>query len=230
MIDLLLLAILAVITWCVASEGAWGAGMMLVVVVLSALLAMNFFEPLAGILQAGAVPGSMWSMRVDVISLVGLFALFVTLLRAGSEKLCPAFLQINGFAYEIARWSFSALTGYVTIAFLLTALHTAPLPREFMGFAPELGRRTGPLVRMAPDFQWLGFTQYVSEKVIRGRAIFDGPVFEVGEFEKRPWPTFPIRYAHRRASVGLPPTTGSGAPGGGMKRIQRSSGGGGGGF
>lgn len=228
MIDLLLLAILAIITWCVSSEGAWGAGIMLVIVVLSALLAMNFFEPLAGVLQAGAAPGSMWSLRVDVIALIGLFILFVSLLRAGSEKLCPTFLQINGLAYEIARWSCSALTGYVTIAFLLTALHTAPLPREFMGFAPELGRRTGPLVRMAPDFQWLGFTQYVSEKVLRGRVIFDGPQFTVGEIDNKVWPTFPIRYASRRGSIGTAPTTGPGSPGGGMKRIKKSSGGGGG--
>ena len=35
------------------------------------------------------------------------------------------------------RWTCGLATGYVTVAFLLTALHTAPLPREFLGFSGE---------------------------------------------------------------------------------------------
>ena len=94
------------------------------------------------------------------------------------------------------------MTGYVTIAFLLTALHTAPLPREFLGFTPERNNFFGML---APDRDWLGFVQYVSEKSMpsseEGR-IFDGSRFRLPYHENDVWPTFIFRYASRRENFG----------------------------
>ena len=81
----------------------------------------------------------------------------------------------------------------MTMAILLTSLHTAPLPREFMAFAPERSNFFGS----APDRQWLGFTQYVSEKplatMVRNPSggknsymprIFDGHYQKVGDPNK----------------------------------------------
>jgi hypothetical protein len=206
MIDILLLAIIAAVTWCVASEGAWGAALICISVLFSGLLAMNYFEPLANHLQQMA---PAWGDRCDVIALVGLFTGFVLLFRAATDHLSPTFIQLDGIVYEIGRWSSAALTGYVTMAFLLTALHTAPLPREFIGFRPE---RNNLLELAAPDRQWLGFVHYVSEKNLqqRSRRRFDGPSFQVGTATNTVWPSFPIRYATRRdstASIASQPPT-----------------------
>ena len=43
MFDTVLLVIWLVVTWCVAGEGPFGAAVNCVVVVISGLLAMNFF-------------------------------------------------------------------------------------------------------------------------------------------------------------------------------------------
>ncbi len=193
MIDVALLIIVAVVTWCVASEGAWGAATMLITVILSGLLAMNFFEPLANFLQTNA--GPTWGARFDILALLGLFIGFVFALRSLMEYLIPTFIQVHPVAYEGVRWVCAAVTGYVTMAILLTALHTAPLPREFLGFTAE---RDNFLMLTAPDRQWLGFTQYVSERVFPGARIFDGPRFTVGNYPNDTWPSFPIRYATRR--------------------------------
>lgn len=200
MVDILLLIILGVVTWVVASEGAYSAGLTFVCVLFSGLLAMNFFEPVAVFLQNHIFTSPTWAARCDVIALVGLFAGFVFALRAATEYLAPTFIQVHPLVHELGRWGFGVLTGYVTMAFLLTALHTAPLPREFLGFTPEPARRSGPLGSLAPDFQWLGFTQHVSERVFSqsgGGRIFDGPRFRAGDIEGV-WPSFPIRYATRR--------------------------------
>jgi hypothetical protein len=183
----------------VASEGAWGAASLCLSVLFAGLLAMNFFEPLATFLESNV--SSAWATHWDVIALVGLFALFIFLLRTAGEYLQPRFLQLPTLVYEIGRWSAAALTGYVTIAFLLTALHTAPLPREFMGFRPE---RNNFFNAAAPDRQWLGFVQYVSEHVLRKgneNRIFDGPQYAVPTQPNTTWPTFPLRYAMRRQSL-----------------------------
>jgi uncharacterized membrane protein required for colicin V production len=212
MIDLLLLAILAGVAWCVAGEGAWGAVLTCLAVIFAGLLAMNYFEPLAAVLEK-SLPIS-WASRVDFIALVVLFGVLTTLIRVGTDYIAPTMIDVHPAAYHAVRWGFGALTGYITMAILLTALHTAPLPRTFLGFKPERPNFFGAA---APDQQWLAFTQHVSEDVFVKREIklddqrnrheikriFDGLVYWLPTREPTyvQLPTFAIRYASRRERV-----------------------------
>lgn len=222
----LVLLVFGVVAWCVASEGAWGAGLTFLAVLFASLLAMNFFEPLAGMIDENG--GDFLRDYSDLLALTGLFALFVFLARAGGDYLAPIDLEMDGHVYQAARWIFALSAGYTTTAFLLTALHTAPLPREFIGFKPE---RKNLLDMAAPDRQWLGFVQHVSEKVLPTGTVFDGgmPPDLAANFKDSPdhryWPSFPIRYATRRDELAsgtstkkfipAPTTTPSGSMGGG---------------
>jgi hypothetical protein len=210
MIDVILLVILGLVAWCVASEGVVGAALTLVSVVFAGLLAINVFEPLASFLERTISLGPAWSYRWDFLALMGSFALFVFLLRLMCEHLSPTFVQTQQLVHDIGRWACGLLTGYVTIAFLLTALHTAPLPRvvskagttEFLGFRAERSNFFG----MAPDRQWLGFTQHVSLGALRRGRPFDGPLYARGDYhgekgEPLLWPSFPLRYAFRREQI-----------------------------
>jgi hypothetical protein len=195
----LLALIFGIVTWCVASEGAWGAALTFLCVLFAGLLAMNFFEPVAAFIERSG--GNFFIRYADVIALVGLFALFTFLGRAVTEQLSKIDIEMDARAYQFGRWLFAAATGYTTMAFLLTALHTAPLPREFIGFRPEADNFFDV---DAPDRRWLGFVQYVSEHVLYRGRIFDGPVGDVpGANPPRTdiWPSFPIRYATRRADL-----------------------------
>jgi hypothetical protein len=195
---LILVVIIAIVTWCVASEGAFGAGLTLLCVLFAGLLAMNFFEPLADILDG---LGSDMRYYSDFIALVGLFALFVFLGRLATDNIAPTEIEYDSRIYNVARWLFALATGYVTMAILLTAVHTAPLPREFLGFSPE---RKNLFDFAAPDRQWLGFTQHISEKILGTGAIFDGPKYPEPETTQDIWPSFPIRYATRRQDYANP--------------------------
>lgn len=198
MIDALLLAVVAGVTWCVAAHGAARAAMICMAVIFSGLLAMNFFEPLANLLQEMILSSGAWPVYWDFISLTGLFALFVFGMRYAIERWCTSPIELPMPLSEVGRWGGGLATGYVTMAFLLTALHTAPLPREFIDFKPE---RKNLFNIDAPDRRWLGFTQYVSEKSLRRGAaghIFDGPRFKAGDVRNDVWPSFPMRYAARR--------------------------------
>jgi len=194
LIGILLLAMFAIVAWCVASEGAMGAVYSFFCVLFGGLLAMNFFELVAPRLEKisrGFAPFA------DFVALVGLFSLFVFLLRLGAEHFAPTQIELDSRLHEIIRWPWSLATGYLTMAILLTSLHTAPLPREFWGFQPEARNF---LDISAPDRQWLGFNQWVSEHVLWNGRIFDGPMAEVEGTRQNVWPSFPIRYATRRAS------------------------------
>lgn len=191
-IDILLLAIIGIVTWVVASDGAWGASLTFLCVVFSGLLAMNFFEPAANMLSSMS---SSLDSYADFLALTGLFTIFTFVTRMGTEQISPTQIEIDGRLYQVVRWLFAGMSGYVTMAFLLTALHTAPLPREFIGFTPE---RRNLFNTAAPDRQWLGYTQWASERIFSQGRIFDGPRFEAPESKQVIWPTFPIRYASRR--------------------------------
>ena len=207
MMEFICLAVVAVVTWLVASEGIWGAAQTFLCTLLAGLMAMNFFEPLAN-----SIRGVVGDNYADIVALLGLFTAFCFALRMGTEQLAPSYIQVIPMLDTVGRWAFGAVTGYLTMAILLTALHTAPLPREFLGFKPEKNN----FFNVAPDRQWLGFTQYVSEKPL-SKAIFkdkfgnqdivlvhafDGKYEKIGD-QSKPypngiWPSFPIRYAMRR--------------------------------
>jgi hypothetical protein len=111
------------------------------------------------------------------------------------------------------------------MAFLLTALHTAPLPRNFLGFTPE---RDNFFNVAAPDREWLGFVQYVSENSLSSSdlRIFDGPRFLVPNHENQVWPSFIIRYATRRGLGGSSAVSqGSASPATTMPRLVPRTGG-----
>ena len=225
LIDFFLIAVVALVAWCVASEGAYGAAMTCLCVVFSGLIAMNYFELLANMLPATG----WWRNTADILCLMGLFIGGIFALRFGTEYLCPRFVHVHGVLNDVGRWSCGALTGYVTMAFLLTALHTAPLPRVFLGFKPE---RNNLLNVVAPDRQWLGFTQFVSGHVFRKGAegkLFDGPRFTLGDparpYENTVWPSFPIRYATRRGNLAGAAVATS-ASQGGRQRVTRPRAGG----
>lgn len=197
MIDIIMLAIIGGVTWTVAAEGAWGAAITFLAVLFGGLIAMNFFEPLASVLS------DVLSKYADFVSLLVVFAAVVTGIRFASEYYMPTYVEVHPLLYDIGRWGFGLLTGYVTMAIVLTSLHTAPLPREFLGFAAE----NQMLFGLAPDRQWLGFTQYTSEKIYTSGTVFDGEQFPqvpekpVSEENMRTWSSFPMRYAARREAI-----------------------------
>ena len=220
MIEICCLVVVGLVTWMVAAEGIVGAGQIFLITLISGLVAMNFFEPLAA--QLTFLPDAYR----DFVALIGLFTILVFCLRAGAEHISPSYIQVIPTVDSIGKWGFGGATGYLTMAILLTSLHTAPLPRDFWGFKPERTNFLGS----APDRQWLGFVQYVSEKplarMVRYKSgnkdvylarAFDGRYEVVGdpahpyrvrnhtgnEVEQVIWPSFPIRYASRRDQLNL---------------------------
>lgn len=230
-IDVILLIVLGLVTWSVASEGIWGAALTSLIVVISGLLAMNFFEPTAALLDGFS--GSLWwRSHCDIFALLGLFAVSVTVLRLSTDHISPRYITADRFMFQLGRWSGGLLAGYVTMAFLLTAVHTGPFPHSFWGFRPE---RRNLMDVVAPDRQWLGFTQWVSEESLKWPGdgkVFDGPQTYrgigregIGPRKNTIWPSFIIRYASRRQQLasGILPGAPAGAASGGGVKIQQGS-------
>ena len=144
MIDIACLVVVGITVYCVSNEGLWGAVHTFLCVLLAGLMAMNFFEPMAGFLDGIAPPA--YKSYMDIIALLGLFIGLVFALRMGSEHLTPVYIGLPSTLDQVGKWAFGAATGYLTMALLLTALHTAGLATlthtpSPMGFLGEILRR-----------------------------------------------------------------------------------------
>lgn len=208
MIDLFLLVIVGLVTWCVASEGAWGAVLIFLSTFFAGILAMNFFEPLAVLLGENIPLGPAWQNRWDFIAFMVLFIGLAFGIRLATEQILPTFVHVHPLAHDGLRWSVGFVTGYLTMAIVLTSLHLTTLPLSYVGFNPD---RQNFLGMAAPDRQWVAFVQYMTEKPFSsGKGhFFDGSTVRLANGEQQVIPTFAIRYASRRAMGG---SGGSGQP------------------
>lgn len=149
-----------VFIFCVAfcyREGMWGNAITLVNVIIAALLAVNFWEPVARLLE-GFMPS--FTFMYDMIALWGIFSLSLLIFRTATRSVSKYQVRFKQLADQIGSVVFAVLVGWVMVCFTTMSLHTAPLAKNFLfgGFQPEKKMLFG----LAPDQQWLYFTKYVS--------------------------------------------------------------------
>ena len=150
-----------VLVACVASlypEGLWGNAIRLVNVVFAALLAVNFWEPLARYAE-GIAP--TFTYFWDFLCLWGLFGLFMILFRVPTQLLSRVKVRFLKIADRIGCAMLTLWIGWVMVGFTMFTLHTAPLSEYFLFGAFRAGEANLPL-GLAPDLQWAGFVQKMS--------------------------------------------------------------------
>jgi hypothetical protein len=190
---MLTLLMCVIIFACVALlhiDSLWSNAIRLINVVTAALLAMNFFEPIAGWLE-GNKPD--WSYFCDFFALWGLFIIFSAIFRNLTDRVSHVNVQFSKNVERVGSGIISLWIGWILVCFTMTTLHTAPLGKNFLGdsFQPEERMVFG----LAPDRQWLAFTQKMSEGAYSRSA--SGP--ETTVFD--PKCEFLIKYASRRAAL-----------------------------
>lgn len=156
---LLLIVIVVACLGFLYSEGMWNNGLRFINVVLAALLATNFWEPLANLAENKIHP--KFTFFWDYLALWGLFALFMVILQLATRQLSEVKVRFLRIVDQIGGSAFAVLTGYVMICFITMSIHLAPLGEKafFDGFDPE----RAALLGLYPDRQWLAFMEWVSK-------------------------------------------------------------------
>ena len=202
---MLTFALIIVFAACVGflyTEGMWSNAIRLINVVTAALLATNFWEPVARVLENSV--SKPFSYGWDIVALWGLFSVFMVVLSVLTAYASRVKVRFLGIADRIGGIAFAVLVGYVMVCFTTMSLHTAPLAKNFMGggFNPEKRMFMG----LAPDRQWLQFAEWVSKGSFSRWS--PGHVFDPGH-------EFIPRYAARREQFQAHVESGSG----GVKNI-----------
>jgi hypothetical protein len=158
LISVLLLTIFVACVGFLYTERMWSNALRLINVITAALLAMNYFEPLARFLSDRA---SSYTPMWDFLMLWGLFVLCFVILRAVTDLVSRVDVRFLNIVDRSGSIFLAAWTGWVIVCFTLASLHLAPLGKNFLfgGFQPGSSMFFGVL---APDDEWLGFTQRMS--------------------------------------------------------------------
>ncbi len=154
-IDLVMAFLILLLTYALSSEGLWGAALMFFNVVFGGLIAFNFYEPLAKLIDS---TGIGWGFS-DTLSLLSIFCVSVMLLRMTTETLAPAMVRFPVPIYHAGRVFFALATSLVTMSILVLAFHTAPVHKKIFG---AIDYKYKPPFGMGLDHQWLGFFQYTT--------------------------------------------------------------------
>ncbi|MCS7239375.1 MAG: CvpA family protein [Thermoguttaceae bacterium] len=187
LLPILLLLIVVFVVAFTYRDGFWNNLLRFVNVLLATLVAINFWEPVAGILEnmyAGAT--YFW----DFLALWALFCVTYTLLNLATLTLSKVKVRFKMVMDQAAGITASVLTGWLLMSFVTLTLHTAPLAERFMfgGFDPQSRLVFGT----APDRMLLAFCKFLSKGSL-SRSIGEG---QVNEFD--PKYEFINKYAQRR--------------------------------
>jgi hypothetical protein len=154
MLNLVLLLIFAI---CVAArwfQGLWNNVITLINLLLAIMLAFNYFEPVAKLLD-GFEPS--YTYLWDFLGLWGVFALSFIVLRSLTDMLSRTRVAFDFWVETIGRSITAIWIAWLFVGFTVATMHTAPLGPHPMGFqqTPQAGNFLG----MAPDRLLLGFMQ-----------------------------------------------------------------------
>src|ERR1700733_4833123 len=109
-INLIIVGLIVGLTYVLTAEGLWGSALMFFNILFGALIAFNFYEPLAVLLDSTKIG---WGFS-DTLCLMGLFCLSVLLLRMTTETIAPAQVKFPVPLYHAGRLIFGLGGAVVT--------------------------------------------------------------------------------------------------------------------
>ncbi len=154
-LDLIIAGLVLGMTYALTSEGLWGAALMFFNVLFGAMIALNFYEPLAKLLDSTGIP---WGFS-DTLCLLGLFCVAVVILRMTTETLAPAQVRFPTPIYQLGRLIFGLGGAAITIAVVILGFHCAPVHKKIF---QSVNYNTSPPFGLGLDHHLLGLFQRVT--------------------------------------------------------------------
>jgi hypothetical protein len=204
--DIAFVLVAAATAWFASRKPVVHAAALFIAVLIAGVLAMTTFEPVAAWCQKTFLLPSDFRVAAYtwLLAAIAVFAAALLVLWRYVVVVLPEPPEMRPTLETFGSWGLGALAGYALAAFLLTTVHLFPAPRDYWGaFEPEAHHRSGPITKLAPDYQVLAFVEYVSERAfaVRGRGWeLDRPAISANVKGGR-WSSFPVRYAVWRETL-----------------------------
>lgn len=198
MLATLTIVVMLIVAYAYMREGVFTAGCMLLNVFLAGLVAFNFWEPLASLLDP-ALRGGLLAGFEDLLALVFLFCVVLGSLRALTNKLSPRQLEFHGLVHQLGGAAFGLITGYLVAGFLTCVLQTIPWHENFMNFEPRSDKEGSLRSFLPADRAWLALMRYAGASTLswkEDRPDADSNFDRYATFDRHG--TFELRYQRYR--------------------------------
>jgi hypothetical protein len=188
MLTFLTILIMLLLGYIYLTDGVATAFTMFCNVFLAGLIAFNFWEPLAGLLEP-SFSRSFFAGYEDALCLTVLFSITLGMLRLATNSLSFAAIDFHPIFQRAGGAFLGVATGYLISGFLSCLFQTLPWHERFMGFQPEYDPNQ-PIMRqvLPPDRLWLALMH---------RAGM-GPFSHEDDSTFDPEATFELRYSRYR--------------------------------
>jgi hypothetical protein len=203
LLGFLTILIMAAVTYAFWREGLLTACTMCINVFLAGLVAFNFFEPLADLLDP-IVQDNFLHGYEDALSLMLLFAFTLGILRLLTNTIAAFDLEFPPVLLRAGGVIFGLATGYLASGVIVCILQTLPWHENFMGFDPKIdpsaAGQSGRSI-LPPDRVWLALMQRAGAYAFANSLDEDvkdpgTPYERYRTFDK--YATFELRYARYR--------------------------------
>jgi hypothetical protein len=151
---------------CIAmmwTEGMWGNAITSINVIFAAMLAMNFYEPVATFMEA-RLPS--FTYLLDFVCQWFLFAVALSVLRITTDQASQHQVRFKMPLEQAGRAIFAVATAWVLICFTTATMHTAPLGRSPFRGSFQREPLANNLFGLAPDRLFLGFVHSRSKTAL----------------------------------------------------------------
>ena len=182
-------------------EGLFTAFTMCCNVIISGLVAFNYWEPLADMLDS-SFSSSFLHGYEDVLCLLALFCVTLAALRTVTNVLGNMELSLPPGIHRGGGVVFGVLTGYLATGFLVCAFQTMPWHKNFMFFDPSYD--SGSTLRrvLPPDRVWLALMFRAGAYSFSNNEEFSAKEQDPSLYDKfytfDKYGTFEYRYARYR--------------------------------
>jgi uncharacterized membrane protein required for colicin V production len=188
MLTFLTILIMLLLGYIYLTDGVATAFTMFCNVFLAGLIAFNFWEPLAALLEP-AFSRSFFAGYEDALCLAVLFAITLGTLRLATNSLSFAAIDFHPIFQRAGGAFFGLATGYLISGFLTCLFQTLPWHQRFMGFQPDYeGNQSAMRQVLPPDRLWLALMHRA------GRGPFSREDYSTFD----PEATFELRYSRYR--------------------------------
>jgi hypothetical protein len=185
-LSILLLLIFLAVFASLMTQGLWSNTITLVNVITSALIATNYFEPVANFLDEQEPSFTyVW----DLFAIWILFGVTMVVLRAATDYMSNIKVQFLMPVEKVGGYLMAAWVSWIVLCFATMTMHTAPLARHFMGGAFQKVPDSKMLFGLAPDRVWLAWVHRESQGALSRFS-------RVAPFD--PQGDFIVRYSNRR--------------------------------
>jgi hypothetical protein len=190
-----------IIAYASFREGALTAFATFINVCVAGVVAFNFWEPLADLLDS-LLAGTFLAGFEDFLFLLLIFCVALGTLRALTNNLAYVHVEYPAAVAQGGGVLFGLMTGYVVAGFLISAMETLPWHENFMHFEPRVENESTIRSFLPPDRAWLALMRRVGAYPLSGRAPEDEPDEVESNYDHYATfdrdPSFELRYLRYR--------------------------------